>query len=328
MKRREFIILLGGAVAARPFGTSAQQAERVRRVGVLVGGDIRDSKDPYLAIFRGTLQNLGWTDGRNVRFDYRFGAADRDLLRTYAAELVALKPDVIFAVGSGSLGPLQQVTHSVPIVFSGVLDPVAQGFVTNLARPGGNVTGFTNFDYSVAGKWLDLLKEVAPGVKRVAVLRDPTQFAGAGQLGAIQAAATSVGVELRPADARDDKEIERVLSALAPVSNGGLIVQSGFAASLHSKAIVALSTKYRVPAVYARRQDVADGGLMSYANDPAEPARRAAEYTDRILKGEKPADLPVQNPTKYNLVINIKAAKAIGLTVPDKLLALADEVIE
>jgi putative ABC transport system substrate-binding protein len=328
LRRREFITLLFGAAVTQPCVASGQQADRVRRIGVLVGGTISEPKDPNLAMFRKALQDQGWIEGTNVRFDYRFGAADRGLLRTYAVELVGLQPDILFAGGSGAVAPLLEATRTIPVVFMGVVDPVALGFVASLAKPGGNATGFTNFDYSVAGKWVELLRQVAPGIKRVAVLRDPTQFAGAGQLGAIQTAATSVGVELRPADVRDDKEIERAISAVSPGSNGGLIVQSSFASGLHSKVIVTLAAKYRVPAVYPRRQDVTGGGLISYGPDSTEDFRRAGEYVDRILKGEKPALLPVQNPTKYNLVINLKAAKTIGLTVPPGMLATADEVIE
>ena len=325
MRRREFITLLGGGMAW-PLAARAQQTTPVRRIGVLVGGDVTDANAPALVAFRKSLQELGWTDGRNVRFDYRFGGADRNILRKHAAELVASKPDVLFAGGSGSVGPLLEATRTLPIVFWGVVDPVSQGFVTSLARPGGNATGFTNLDYSLAGKWLELLREAVPGLKRAAVLRDPTQVAGAGQLGALQGAATSVGVELTPADVRDDKQIERAIMAIGPA--GGLIVQSSFAAGIHSKAIIGLSARYRVPAIYSRRQEVADGGLMSYASDPIDPIRRAATYVDRILKGENPADLPVQNPTKYDLALNAKTAKSLGLTLPATLLAIAEEVIE
>jgi putative ABC transport system substrate-binding protein len=327
MRRREFITLLSGGMAW-PLAARAQQGTLARRIGVLVGGDVTDANAPYLVALRKSLQDLGWTDGRNVRFDYRFGAADRNILSKYAAELVASKPDVLFAGGSGSVAPLLEATRTVPIVFSGVVDPVALGLVTSLARPGGNATGFTNLDYSLAGKWLELLREVAPGLKRAAVLRDPTQVAGAGQLGALQAAATSVGVELSPTDVRDDKQIERAISALGSAPNGGLVVQSSFAAGIHGKSIVALSARYRVPAIYSRRQDVVDGGLMSYASDPIDQVRHAATYVDRILKGENPADLPVQNPTKYDLALNAKTAKALGLALPPTLLAIADEVIE
>jgi putative ABC transport system substrate-binding protein len=329
MRRREFIGLLGSA-AVWPLVARAQQPDRMRLIGVMVPGRVED--DPtvqrLISTFQQALQQLGWTEGRNVRFAYRWPGDDRDLIRKNARELVALGPDIILTSGTGGIGPLQQATRTVPIVFTSALDPVSAGLVESLARPGGSTTGFTNFDYSIAGKWLDLLRQVAPGIKRVAVLRDPTQFAGAGQLGAIQAAATAVGVELRPADVRDDKEIERAINAIGPTSNSGLIVQSSFAAGIHSKAIIALSKKYQVPAIYPARQDVVDGGLVAYAPDQADGYRRAAAYVDRILKGEKPGDLPVQNPTKYDLVINLKTAKALGLTVPPTMLTLADEVIE
>jgi putative tryptophan/tyrosine transport system substrate-binding protein len=325
MRRRDFITLVGGA-AAWPVAARAQQAERVRRIGVLEGGV--EANDPNLAEFGKVLQGLGWTDGRNVRFDYRFGGADRDLMRKYAEELVALNPDILLANGSGALAPLQQTTRTVPIVFVSVVDPVALGFVASLARPGGNVTGFTNFDYSLAGKWLELLKQIAPRITRVAVLRDPTQFAGAGQLGAIQAAASSLQVELSPVDVRNDKEIERAITTMGAGPNGGLIVQSSFAASVHLKSIVALAAKHRVPAVYSRQPYVAAGGLVSYGPDTIDQYRRAAGYVDRILKGENPAELPVQNPNKYELVINSRTARVLGLTIPPSLLAIADEVIE
>ena len=329
MRRREFIILLGGAAVAWPLAARAQQADRMRRVGVLVNRVADDAEEQArLAAFLQGLQELGWTDGRNVRIDYRWAATDADRSRTFAAELVALAPDVILASGSQSVAALQQATRTVPIVFANVIDPVGAGYVARLVRPGGNATGFTAFEYSLSGKWLELFKEIAPNLTRIAILRDPALAAGIGQFAAIQGASSSFGVELSPIDVRDAGEIERDVVAFARESNGGLIVTGSSGAVVHRELIIMLATQHRLPAVYFSRFFVTSGGLISYGPDPTDQFRRAAGYVDRILKGEKAADLPVQAPTKYEMAINLKAAKAIGLTVPPSLLARADEVIE
>ena len=281
-----------------------------------------------IAAFEQGLQQLGWIDGSNLQIDYRRGAGDTDLTRRYADELVALAPDVILASGGTVVGPLLQATRTVPIVFTQTPDPVAAGFVASLARPGGNATGFTTSEYGVSGKWLELLKEIAPGVNRVAVLRDPTIPAGVGQFASIQSVAPSFGVELSPVNVRDANEIERDVTAFARGSNGGLIVTSSGLAAFHRQLIIALAARHRLPAIYSYRYFATSGGLISYGPDPIDQFHRAASYVDRILKGEKPADLPVQAPTKYELAINLKTAKALGLTVPPTLLARADEVIE
>jgi putative ABC transport system substrate-binding protein len=329
MRRREFITLLGGAAVGWSMKARAQQGERLRRIGILRGASEADPSAPTLvAAFRQALQELGWTEGRNVTFDYRLAGGDRELLRKYATEMVALKPDVIVASGSGAVGSLQQATRTIPIVFVAVVDPIAGGFVANMARPGGNATGFTNFDYSLAGKWVELLKLVAPRVTRVAILRDPTQFSGGGQLGAAQAIAPSLGVELSPLDVRDTGEIERSLAAFARGNNSGLVVLSGYLAFINRDTIIAAAARHRLTAVYPDREFVVGGGLIGYGTDSTEQFRQAAGYVNRILKGEKPADLPVQAPTKYELLINLKTAKAAGLTIPANLLATANEVIE
>jgi putative ABC transport system substrate-binding protein len=328
MQRREFITLLGGA-AAWPFPVRAQQADSTRRIGVLVSFS-RDNPDGQarLAAFAKGLQELGWTDGRNIRIEYRWSGGDAERTRKYAAELVALAPGVILAGNTSTVGALQQASRTVPIVFAGVVDPVAAGFVDSLARPGGNTTGFINFEFGISGKWLELLKEIAPRVTRVAVLRDLALAAGSGLLGAIQAVAPSFGVELSPIGVRDAGEIERAVAAFARGSNGGLIVTGSPLAAVHRDLIVTLAGRHRLPSVYPFRYFVTAGGLISYGPDTIDQSRRAAGYVDRILKGEKPADLPVQTPTKYELVINVKTAKALGLDVPPMLLARADEVIE
>jgi putative ABC transport system substrate-binding protein len=327
--RRKFIVALGGATFAWPLAARAQQADRVRRVGVL---ENRAADDPEgqarLAVFLRGLQELGWTDGRNLRIDYRFAAADADRYRTYAAELLALVPDVILGAGSQSVAALLQTNRTVPIVFVNVIDPVGAGFVASLARPGSNATGFTPFEYRMSGKLLELLKEIAPRVTRAAVLRDPTITAGIGQFAAIQGASSPFGVELSPIDVRDAGEIERAVAAFARESNGGLIVTASSATAVRRKLIIMLAARHRLPAVYPFRYFVTDGGLISYGPDPADQFRQAAGYVDRILKGENTADLPVQAPTKYELAINLKTAKALDLTVPPLLLARADEVIE
>jgi putative ABC transport system substrate-binding protein len=329
MKRRQFITLLGGAAVAWPVTARAQQGERMRRVGVLTpyAADDREAR-ARLAAFLQALQQLGWADGRNVRIDSRWGAGNASDIRKFAAELVALALDVILADSSASVAALLQETRSVPIVFAIVADPVGAGYVDSLARPGGNITGFSNFEYSITGKWLELLKDIAPRVTRAAVLRDSTIAAGPGQFGAIQAVAPSLGMDLRAIDVRDAGEIERAIAAFARDSNGGLIVTGSPAATFHRKLIIALAARHRLPAVYANRQFAAGGGLISYGPDFVDQYRRAAGYVDRILKGEKPADLPVQAPTRYELIVNLKTATALGLEVQPTLLARADEVIE
>jgi putative ABC transport system substrate-binding protein len=333
MRRRAFIFALGGAAAASfaswPLAARAQQPARMRRIGALMAIAADDPEaQARLTAFAQGLQQLNWTVGQNVQVDYRWGGSNADNLRKYAAELVALAPDVILAHSSASVAPLLQATRTVPIVFTIVADPVGAGFVESLARPGGNATGFTNFEYSIAGKWLELLKEVAPGVTRVAVLREAAIAAGAGQFGAIQAQAQSLGVELRPVDVRDAGEIERAITAFAQGSNGGLIVTGSPAAVVHRELIVTLAARHRLPAVYTTRFYATGGGLISYGPDFTDQFRRAAGYVNRILKGEKPADLPVQAPTKYDMVVNLRTAKTLGLDLPTTVLARADEVIE
>jgi putative ABC transport system substrate-binding protein len=330
LKRREVITLLGGAAAAWPLAARAQQGERMRRIGVLMNlaADDPESQRRMTAFVQG-LQQLGWTDGRNVRIETRWGAADVDRFRSYAAELVALAPDVILAVGGAVVPSLLQATRTVPIVFTGTPDPVGAGFVESLARPGGNVTGFTPFlEFGISAKWLELLKEIAPHVTRAAVIRDPALATGVGQLGAIQSVAPSLGVELRPLGVRDAGEIERAITGFARSPNGGLIVTGSTLVVVHRNLIVTLAARHKLPAVYYERMFAAAGGLISYGPDQIDQYRQAAGYVDRILRGEKPADLPVQAPTKYDLVLNLKTAKAMGLTVPETLLARADEVIE
>jgi putative tryptophan/tyrosine transport system substrate-binding protein len=329
MKRREFITLLGGAAVARPLAAGAQQSERPRRVGVLMNVAADDPLSTLrVSAFAQAMQELGWTVGRNVRIDYRWGQADPDRLRKYAAELVGLAPEVIVSNANPSTTALQQATRNVPIVFVNQVDPIGAGFVESLARPGGNITGFTNFEYGLSAKWLELLKEIAPQVTRVAVLRDPTSASGTGQLGALQSVAPSFGVELRPVDIRDPDAIERAVVAIVRLPNSGMIVTGTGLALSHQAVIVRLAIQHGVPTVSAFRTHVEQGVLLSYVPDAVDPYRRAAGYVDRFLKGEKPADLPVQAPTKYELVINLKTAKTLGLEVPATLLARADEVIE
>jgi putative ABC transport system substrate-binding protein len=329
MKRREFITLLGGAAVAWPLAAGAQQTERVRRIGVLIGTAADDPiGQARVAAFQQGLQQLGWTADRNVRIDIRWAGADADHRRKYAAELVALAPDVILASSGAVVGPLRQATRTVPVVFTETSDPVGAGFVDSLARPGGNVTGFLSFEYSMGGKWLELLKQIEPGVTRAAILRDPAIPSGTGQWGAIQTVAPALGVELRPIDVNDAGEIERAITAFARSSNGGMIVTASSLTLLHRDRIIALAARHKLPAIYFQRVFVAGGGLASYGPDTIDAHRRAAGYVDRILKGEKPADLPVQSPTKYEVVINLKTARALGLEVPPTLLARADEVIE
>jgi putative tryptophan/tyrosine transport system substrate-binding protein len=326
MKRREFITLLGGAVAAWPLAARAQQPERMRRIGALMYLAADDPDSPALvAAFARGLQELGWIEGRNIQIDYRWGGGDLDRVRRYAAELVALAPDVILVTSGSALAALQNATRTVPIVFASVSDPVGAGYVASLARPGGNTTGFTLFEYSISGKWLELLKQIAPGMTRAAVIRDPSITSGTGQFAAIQAVAPPLGVELTPIDARDAGGIEQTIAGFA---RGGLIVTASPSAFRRRELIIAAVARHRLPAVYPIRLYVANGGLISYGPDEIEQHRRAASYIDRILKGERPADLAVQHPTKYDLVINLKTAKALGLDVPQTLLARADEVIE
>ena len=331
MKRREFITLLGGAAAvAWPLAARAQQPDRVRRIGVLMASAADDSESQArIAAFLQGLQQLGWADGRNMRIDTRWATTDADDIRRHAAELAALAPDVLVAAtGTVTAAPLLQATRTVPIVFVQVIDPVGAGFVVSLARPGGNATGFTIYEYGMSGKWLELLKEIAPRMARAAVLRDPAIASGIGQFAAAQAVAPSLGVELSPVDVRDAGEIDRAVTAFARSPNGGLIVTASALATRHRDLIIALAARHRLPAVYSYRYMVAAGGLVSYGPDSIDQYRRAAGYVDRILKGEKPADLPVQAPTKYELVINLKTAKALGLDIPTTVLSRADEVIE
>jgi putative tryptophan/tyrosine transport system substrate-binding protein len=330
MKRRGFITLLGGA-AAWPLAARAQQPERMRRIGVLmsaVEGDQRGLES--ITAFAQGLAELGWTVGRNVRIEYRWGAGDLDRFGRYAAELIALSPDVVLATAGSIVGAFQQASRTVPIVFVTTIDPVGGGWVESLSRPGTNATGFAAYEFSMSSKRLELLKEIAPDVKRVAVIRDPSVPAGSGGLAAIQTVAAFSGVELTPVGVRDAGEIERAITAFARGSNGGLIVVGPTSSvERYRDLIIALAARYRLPAIYPTgRSYVTAGGLMSYGPDPLDQYRRAAGYVDRILKGEKPADLPVQTPTKYELVINLKTAKALGLEVPPTLLARADEVIE
>jgi putative ABC transport system substrate-binding protein len=328
VRRREFISLLGGA-AVWPLAARAQQSERVRRIGVLEGLTENDpERQARNAAFMQGLRQLGWIEGRNVRIEHRWSALDADRIRKYAAELLALAPEVILVTGSAALGPLLQATRTVPIVFTIVPDPVGAGFVDSLARPGGNATGFSQFEYGLGGKWLELLKEAVPSVTRVGVLREPGLTAAVAQFAALQAVAPSLRVELVPLNVRDAGDIERTVAAFARSPTDGLIVTSSPLTAVHRGSIVTVAARHKLPAVYFARYMVADGGLMSYGPDFVDQYRLAAGYVDRILKGEKPADLPVQAPTKYELVINLKTAKAFGIEVPPMLLARADEVIE
>ncbi|MGA7582911.1 MAG: ABC transporter substrate-binding protein [Pseudolabrys sp.] len=328
MRRREFLGVLAGAVAVLPRVARAQQGKRVRRVGVLMPFTANDPEaQARNALFEQSLRELGWMVGRDLQIDYRWPGGEAASIRRDAAELVALAPDVIMTVGSLTMGPMQQATQTIPSVFVNLADPVGAGFVQSLARPGGNATGFTNYEYSMSGKWVELLKQIAPNVKRVAILRDPTSAAGIGQFSAIQSAAQSLGVNLTPVSVRDAGEIERGVAAFARSDNGGLIVTSGGTA-FRRDLIIGLASRHKLPAVYPFRYYAKDGGLITYGPDPRDSVRHAAAYVDRILKGEKPADMPVQAPTTYELVINLKTAKALGLTVPPSLLARADEVIE
>jgi len=329
MTRREFITIFGGAVVAWPLGAQAQQASRVRRIGILLPASADDSEfQTWTGAFMQELAPLGWTIGRNVRVDTRWATANATEIRKQAAELIALAPDVILAHGAATVSPLLQLTRTVPIVFVVVSDPVAIGVVESLSRPGGSATGFMNFEYSIGAKWLELLKEVAPGVTRVAVPRDATQGGSTAALAAIQAVASSFKVEVSPVNLNDAADIERAFAAFGSAPNGGVIVPAGGRTLLHRELIIALTTRHKLPALYSNRSFVTAGGLVSYGPDFVDQYRRAADYVDRTLKGEKPTDLPVQAPTKYELVINLKTAKAVGLTVPPSLLPRANEVIE
>jgi len=329
MRRREFITFIGSVAATWPPAARAQQGERVRRIGALMS---RAADDPEgqagLAAFKQGLEQFGWSDGRNVRVDTRWGEDDAERDREYAAELVELGPDVILAIGSLSVTSLERVTQSLPIVFAAVGDPVAAGFVETLARPGGNTTGFMLFEYSLSGKWVELLKQIAPTVTRITVLRRANVPSGSAEFAAIQAIAQPLGVELSPVSIRDTADVERAAKSLSHSANNGLIVTPSASSWAHRNLIIALAAQYKLPAVYAYRVNAAAGGLISYGPDPIDQYRRAAGYVHRILNGEKPADLPVQAPTKYELTVNLKTAKALGLTIPQPLLAAADQVIE
>jgi ABC-type uncharacterized transport system substrate-binding protein len=329
MRRRDFVRGIAGLTLARPMVARAQNSDRMRRIGVLLPATMDNAIfQARLSAFRQALQQLGWTDGGNVQIDTRWGTGDADRIRRSAAELVALAPDVILAGGSSTVGPLLQATRTVPTVFTIVVDPVGAGFVNSLAQPGGNATGFMNWEYSMSGKWLELLKQIAPGVTRVAVLRDAAQGFATSMFAAIQAVAPSLRVEVNPVNIGDATEIERAVATYARTPNGGLILTGSALAVIHRDLIITLAARHKLPAVYWERFYVAAGGLVSYGPDSVDLFRRAAGYVDRILKGEKPADLPVQAPTKYELVINLKTAKALGLTVSPSLLATANEVIE
>ena len=329
MRRRELVGLLGGAAAAWPLAARAQQAGRVRRIGMLLPGVADDTETQVrVGAFLQALAVLGWTIGRNLRIDTRWTAVDRAAIRNYAAELVALSPDVILAHNGAATAALLQLTRTVPIVFPVAADPVGAGLIDSLARPGGNATGFMSYEYSVAGKWLEMLKQIAPNVTRAAVLRDATQGSGTSQFAAIQSQALSLKMEVIPINMGDADEIERGVTAFARSPNGGLIATAAAAPTFHRHLIIALAARHKLPAVYPERVFVADGGLISYGFSVIEQYRQAASYVDRILKGEKPADLPVQAPTKYQTVLNMKTAKALGLQVPDIVLVRADEVIE
>jgi putative tryptophan/tyrosine transport system substrate-binding protein len=328
MRRREFVTLLSGA-AAWPLAARAQQRERMRRIGALMN---RSAENPdgaaTITAFKTTLEQLGWNDGANVRVDIRWGANDAELERRFATELVGLAPDVILASGTISVAALQRATRTVPVVFVGVSDPVGAGFISNMARPGGNLTGFMLFEYSLSGKWLELLKQIVPGVTQAAVLRDASNPAGIAQFGAIRSTASSLGIDVTPIDIHDNAEIEGAIAAFGRGTNRGLIVTPSASESGHRDLIIRLAARHKLPAVYGFRLSTAAGGLISYGPDLIDQFRRAGSYVDRILKGESAGDLPVQAPTKFELVVNLKTAKALGVAVPQSLLASADEVIE
>ena len=328
MKRRTFMTLLGGA-AAWALAARAQQPDRVRRIGVLVGAATDDADmRARIAAFLQRLEQFGWVDGRNLRIDHRGGGGDPERIRAHVAELIALAPDVVLTSGTSTMSWLLRASRTVPIVFTNVADPVGAGFVDSLARPGGNVTGFIQFEYGMSAKWLELLKQIAPAVTRVGVIRDPAVSSGTGQWGALQTAAPSFGVEVSPINIADAGELERVVAAFASVPNRGLILTASAWSAVHRNLVTALAARHKLPTVYYRHVPASDGSLISYGPDLNDQMRRAAEYVDRVLRGEKPADLPVQAPTKYELVINLKTAKALGIDIPTTLLATADEVIE
>jgi putative ABC transport system substrate-binding protein len=328
LRRREFITLLGGTTVLWPISAWAQKREQIARIGVLMSVGEDPEGQARISAFRQGLQKLGWIEGQNVLIDVRWAAGGAALERKFAAELVSLTPDVILATASPTVAALQAATRTVPIVFAHSVDPVGAGFVDSLARPGGNATGFVLYEYGIGVKWLELLKEIAPNVTRVAVLRDPAIAAGIGQFGAIQSVAPTLGVELTPINLRDPSEIERAISAFARSSNGGLIVTAAPIATAHRELIITLAARHKLCAVYNLRFFVTAGGLISYGADVYDLYQRAAGYIDRVIKGEKPADLPVQAPTKFEMAINIKTAKALGITMPASLLTRADEVIE
>jgi len=327
MRRREFIGALGGA-AAWPIAARAQQPDRMRRIGVLINARANTEQQQNLVAFQQTLQQLGWTESRNLRMDVRWAGGDPRETRRHAGELVALAPDVIVTTGSAGMGPLLQATRTVPIVFNSVADPIGAGFVKSMARPGGNATGFIQFEYSLSAKWLETLKEIVPGLTRVAVLRDVALADGIGQFAVIQSVASSLRVEMSAIDMRDTGDIESDIADFARAGTGGLILTSSALAVVHRSLIITLAARHKLPAIFYRRAFVDAGGLISYGYDAVDQWRRSGDYVDRILKGEKPADLPVQAPPKYELVINLNTAKALGITVPPSLLARADEVIE
>jgi putative ABC transport system substrate-binding protein len=329
MRRREFFRFVGGGAAtALPLAARAQQDPHIKLVVVLSGTATAADQQARMEVFRQAMLQLGWSEGRNVRFDIRWGEGDLDTVRKQAEELVALEPDIILASGSSALAAFQRVTRRLPIVFMTVADPVGAGYVASMARPGGNTTGFMLFEYGISGKWLELLKQVAPGMKRTAVFRDPAIAAGIGQFAIIQSVAPSLGVDVIPFGIANAAEIERSVATFAASPNGGLILTASALSTTHADLVIALAARYRLPAMYTTRAHVARGGLMAYGSDLIDQTRHAAGYVDRILKGEKPADLPVQAPTRYELVINLMTAKALGLTMPASLLASADEVIE
>jgi putative ABC transport system substrate-binding protein len=328
MQRREFLAILGSAVATRPLTVHAQQADRMRRIGVLIGlADDAQGRAALAALLQ-AMQQLGWVDGRNVKIDYRWSGGHADEARKYATELVGLAPDVMMATGGASVGALLQASKTIPVIFANVPDPVGSGFVESLSRPGGSATGFVQFEYNLSGKWLELLKQIAPDVTNAAILWDPTIVAGIGQFAVIQSVAPSLGLEAHAINVRDAAEIARGIESFARLSNGGMIVTASALAIIHRDLIIDLAARHRLPAVYFQKVFVTAGGLISYGADFIDQYRRAAGYVDRILKGEKPVDLPVQVPTKYELVINLKAAQAQGLIIPPPVLTRADEVIE
>lgn len=329
MRRRDFIVFVGGVSAAWPLAVRAQQPERMRHVGMLntLGSDDQEAQS-RITTFEQSLQQMGWFADRNLKIEIRQIGSDVDRVHRYAAELVALAPDVIITIGSGAIAPLQQATRTIPIVFVNAADPVGAGFVQSMAQPGGNITGFSNFEYSMSGKWAELLKQIAPNMTRALMLRDPTTAAGIGQFAAVRSVAQSLGVELTPVNVGDaDEIIERNVATFARSGNGGMIVTAG-GTGARRKLIISLASRHKLPSVYPYRYYAIDGGLISYGPNTLDPIRRAAGYVDRILRGEKPADMPVQAPTKYELVVNLKTANTLGLTIPQSLLVTADEVIE